>query len=119
MYREYLLETGDKVKFPYGFGEFAIIKRKRKKVIINQLGEEKINLPIDWQKTKEKGKIVYNFNFHTEGFFFGWYWFKDKATFKHAHLWRFIPARATSRILAKYINGDEKYQHIYKEWHLR
>ena len=65
-YRNHILETGDRVKMPFGFGDFSINKRKRvKKKTIN--GKEFINLPIDWKKTKEKGKIIYNFNFHTEG----------------------------------------------------
>jgi nucleoid DNA-binding protein len=29
-FKEYILETGEKVKFPFGFGEFAINKKKRK-----------------------------------------------------------------------------------------
>ena len=30
-FKEYILETGDKVKFPFGFGEFSINKKKSKK----------------------------------------------------------------------------------------
>ena len=63
-------------------------KKKRKK-IINVDGKEIINLPIDWQKTKQKGKVIYNFNFHTEGYFFGWMWFKDSARLRHSDLWYF------------------------------
>ena len=71
-YKEYILETGDKAKLPYGFGEFSINKKKRRKLKNNIDGKEFVNLPIDWQKTKEKGKVIYNFNYHTEGYFFGW-----------------------------------------------
>ena len=67
-YKEYILETGEKAKLPFGFGEFSINKKKRRKVKdVN--GKEYINLPVDWKKTKEKGKIIYNFNYHTEGYF--------------------------------------------------
>jgi len=117
MYKIHLLETGDKAKFPYGFGEFAVGKKKRKKIITHN-GEERINLPIDWKKTKEKGKIIYNFNYHTEGFYFGWQWFRDAATFKHSTLWHFKPYRLTSRLITTYVNSDDKYQHIYKQWNL-
>jgi len=79
-------------------------------------GKEYINLPIDWQKTREKGKVIYNFNYHTEGFFFGWHWFKQNARFKHSDLWYFKPSRTTSRLLSHYIKADDKYQHIYREW---
>lgn len=114
-FREYILETGDKAKLPFGFGEFTINKKKRRKIKgVN--GKEFVNLPIDWKKTKEKGKRIYNFNFHTEGFFFGWTWFKTTARFKHSQLWYFKPSRTTSRLLSHYINADDKYQHIYHQW---
>ena len=79
-------------------------------------GKEVVNLPIDWKRTKEKGKVIYNFNFHTEGFFFGWVWFKKTARFKDADLWYFKPTRDTSRLLAHYVKTNEKYQHLYREW---
>ena len=114
-FKNYILETGESARLPFGFGEFSINKKKRRKMKgIN--GKEFVNLPIDWQKTKAKGKIIYNFNYHTEGFFFGWIWFKERARIKHADLWYFKPSRTTSRLLAHYINTDEKYQHIYSEW---
>jgi nucleoid DNA-binding protein len=56
LFKEYILETGEKVKMPFGFGEFSINKKKRRKK--KGLNDEFINLPIDWQKTKEKiGKL--------------------------------------------------------------
>lgn len=113
-FKEYILETGEKAKLPYGFGEFSINKKKRRKK--KGLNDEFINLPVDWKKTKEKGKIIYNFNYHTEGYFFGWVWFKESARFKNSSLWYFKPTRTTSRLLSHYINADEKYQHLYKEW---
>ena len=116
-YKTYLLETGDKGKLPFGFGEFAINKKIRKKRA--GLNDEFINLPIDWKKTKEKGKRIYNFNFHTEGYFFGWMWFKSTARFKFTNLWYFKPCRNTSRLLAHYLKTDNKYQHIFKEWKIK
>ena len=114
-FKEHILETGDKAKLPYGFGEFSINKKKRRKVKLAD-GKEFVNLPIDWQKTKEKGKVIYNFNYHTEGYFFGWMWFKQTARFKNSDLWYFKPSRLTSRLLSHYIKTNDKYQHIYKEW---
>lgn len=117
-FRDYILETGEKVKLPCGFGEFSIKKKKRRKVKSN--GEKEfINLPIDWKKTREKGKVIYNFNYHTEGFFFGWQWFKDPARFRFSDLWFFKPSRTTSRMLAHYLKTDDKYQHIYREWNIK
>ena len=115
LFKEYILETGDKAKLPYGFGDFSINKKKRRKMKGID-GKEFINLPIDWQKTKEKGKVIYNFNYHTEGYFFGWMWFKQSARFKNSDLWYFKPSRLTSRLLSHYLKTNDKYQHIYKEW---
>ena len=114
-FKEYLLETGDKVKYPFGFGEFSVLKKRIKKTVVVD-GKERICLPINWKKTKEKGKLIYNFNYHTEGYRFRWAWFKKDARFKNVELWYFKPGRSTSRLLAHYINVNEKYQHMYKEW---
>jgi nucleoid DNA-binding protein len=114
-FRDYILETGEKAKLPYGFGDIAISKRKRKRTKIIH-GEEFINLPIDWKKTREKGKTIYNFNYHTDGYFFGWVWFKKTSRIKNSTLWYFKPTRASSRLLAHYINVNSTYQQIYKEW---
>lgn len=114
-FREYILETGERVRLPFGFGEFSINKKKRKKLKTNN-GKEFINLPVDWKKTKEKGKIIYNFNYHTEGYFFGWMWFKETARLKYLDLWYFKPSRVTSRLLSHYLKTNEKYQHLYHEW---
>jgi hypothetical protein len=113
-FRNYILETGEKAKLPYGFGEFSINKKKRRK--LKGLKDEFINLPVDWKRSKEKGKKIYNFNYHTEGFFFGWLWFKETIRLKNSDLWYFKPSRTTSRLLAHYIKADEKYQHLYNEW---
>lgn len=113
-FKNYILETGEKAKLPFGFGEFSINKKKRRKK--KGLNDEFVNLPIDWQKTKEKGKVIYNFNYHTEGFFFGWMWFKDTARLKNTDLWYFKPSRTTSRLLSHYLKTNEKYQHIYRQW---
>jgi nucleoid DNA-binding protein len=114
-FKEYILETGERAKLPHGFGEFSITKKKRKKIKSN--GEKEfVNLPIDWKKTKEKGKIIYNFNFHTEGYFFGWVWFKNTSRFRHSMLWYFKPCRNTSRLLSHYLKTNDNYQHVYHQW---
>lgn len=113
-FKDYILETGEKAKLPFGFGEFSVNKKKRRK--LKGLNNEFVNLPVDWQKTKQKGKIIYNFNYHTEGYFFGWIWFKETARLKNTELWYFKPTRTTSRLLSHYIKTDDKYQYIYREW---
>jgi nucleoid DNA-binding protein len=114
-FKNYILETGEKARLPFGFGEFSINKKKRKKLKTVD-GKVVVNLPIDWKKTKEKGKHIYNFNYHTEGFFFGWMWFKESTRIRNIDLWYFKPSRTTSRLLSHYIKTDSKYQNIYCEW---
>ena len=114
-FKDYILETGERAKLPFGFGEFSINKKKRRKMKGID-GKEFVNLPIDWKKTREKGKRIYNFNFHTEGYFFGWVWFKDTARLRQTDLWYFKPSRTTSRMLSHYLKTDSKYQNIYREW---
>jgi nucleoid DNA-binding protein len=115
-FKAYILETGHRVKMPEGMGSFSIQKKKRRQFV----GENNqyINLPIDWQKTKNKGKYIYNFNFHTEGFYFGWHWFRPATAVRHAQLWHFKATRVTSRLLAHYLKTDPKYMNLYKNWSL-
>lgn len=115
-FRNYILETGDRVKMPYGFGDFSINKKKRKRIKERPDGKKFINMPIDWKATKEKGKYIYNFNHHTDGYYFGWHWFKNSARFKFSKLWYFKPTRDTSRLINHYITTDKKYQYLYKTW---
>jgi len=113
-FRNYILETGDKAKLPNGLGEFSILKLKRTSKFVN--GIHVITYPIDWKKTKEKGKKVYNLSYETEGYYFKWYWFRRTALFILPQLWFFKPCRTTSKLITHYIQVDPKYQHIYREW---
>lgn len=112
----YILETGDKGRLPMGFGEFSINKKKVKKMKTAPDGRQFINLPVDWKKTKERGKLTYQFNYHTEGYRFRWIWFKKSTRIKNIDLWWFKPSRVASRLIAHYLKTDEKYQHLYKPW---
>lgn len=113
--RDYILETGEKVKLPFRFGTFSINKKKASK--FRDANDKKyVTLPIDWKKTREKGKYVYNFNYDTDGFFFGWRWSKRDSTIRFKELWYFKASRTTARLLTHYLKIDKKYQHLYKEW---
>jgi len=115
-FKFHVLESGEKVKLPYGFGTFAIEKKKRKQ--FKGKNNEFNNMAVDWVKSKLLGKRIYNFNFHTEGYFFGWRWFRPKVTFRQSDLWYFKPTRVTSRLLCHYLKVDNKYMNLYKEWSL-
>ena len=115
-FRDYLLETGERVKLPWGFGYLAISKKVRKlKRVSKVTGKEIMNLPINWEKTRQKGKHVYHLNLHTEGFGFRWKWFPNSARFAHADIWYFKPSRVSSRLLTHYLKQPD-YQHKYNEW---
>lgn len=116
MITDYVLETGEKFKLPFGFGELSVDKWKPKKYV-EYNGKQYINLPVDWVKTKKVGTLVYNLNAHTDGFRFKWYWFKSTARFEGSRCFVFKPCRKISRKLSSNLKKPNSiYQHIYKEW---
>jgi hypothetical protein len=113
-FRDLCLETGSRLKFPYGIGEFCITKYKPPKKKVLPDGSEYPGLPINWQKTKELGKVIYHMNFNTEGFKFRWLWFPASARFLQPHVWTFKPSRVSSRLVTHYIK--EGYHTKYLSW---
>jgi nucleoid DNA-binding protein len=113
--RDYILKTGDLVKLP-GFGLLTIKKKKRVATKRLRNGKEIIALPIDWKKTREKGKIIYHMNFHTDGYYYSWKWFKKKSFIKYRNLWYFRASRIASRLIKKYISENPEAKYLYKEW---
>jgi hypothetical protein len=118
MFRDYILETGEKAKMPQGIGQFSINKKKTRKYGMNDKGERVIRLPVDWVKTRKAGKYIYNFNYHTEGYKFRWIWFEHSAYFLKSDIWVFRPSRGTSRAIADKLLRDtsKNYADIYHEW---
>jgi hypothetical protein len=102
--------NGARVKLPYGLSDVFINKYKQD--IKNKDG--KINLPIDWKKTKEYGKKIYHLNKHTDGYTFKWFWAKGDAKFKFKDLWAFKAVRKNTRkintLVKEGFNG-------YNEWY--
>ncbi len=119
MFRDYILETGEKIKMMWGFGYFSVNKAKTRKYSskVDAEGKPYIALPIDWVKTKKEGKRIYNFNYHTNGFKFRWLWFRTTAYFYKSEIWNFKPSRLSSRTLGAYLNKKSaEYQDVYHEW---
>lgn len=112
-FRDHLLESAEKAKLPWGFGEFAVKKIKSKKVV-NWNGKDVIKLPVDWKKSKEMGKKIYHFNYHTEGYRFAYKWFIGTARFKNSNLFVFKAYRTSSRKIKEYI--EKGYDKKYLEW---
>lgn len=117
MFRDYVLETGDKFRMPHGFGDISIRKWKKKKILVDpNTGEEHVAMAIDWKRSKEEGKHVYIFNHHTDGFRFQWKWFRDTAIFENKKVFVFKPTRETSRKLAEIIKKNPQHYHKFREW---
>lgn len=117
---EHVLETGSRIRLPFGLGDISITKYKpRKHKTFTDRGSRQvtiINLPIDWQKTRKAGKLIYHLNSHTDGYRFRWKWFSSTALFESARLFSFRPNRSQSRKLALYLKSDPKYAQIYRQW---
>lgn len=114
------LETGDRVKVPYGMGDLGISKYKRKKFKTID-GIEYVNLPVDWQESKKQGKKIYLLNHHTDGYSYYWRW--NPRTFEYSRvskikdffIWTLEMARVPSRLVNTYIRKpNSKYKDIYK-----
>jgi nucleoid DNA-binding protein len=114
LFRDYLLETGEKAKLPFGLGPFSINKKKTKK-LKRYKDKEYVNLPIDWVKTRKEGKRIYNFNLHTDGYRFKWLWFPKDSRFYQANIWVFKPSRESSRKITEYLKKPQQTE-LYKQW---
>lgn len=85
-------------------GEIKIVKYKHTPKI-DKNGNLKYSI-IDWKKTKELGKVVYNFNDHSDGYLFKFKWIKKQA-FKNKELFKFKVSRDISRALPKAIKENK------------
>ncbi len=114
--RNHILDTGEKVKIPWGFGSLAISKKKRKKEKTFE-GKTYVNLAVDWAATRKAGKYIYHFNAHTGGYNCKWYWFLEEGRFFLSDIWYFKPSRESSREMTQYIKKtDINRIDYYKEW---
>lgn len=117
---DYILETGERVKLPSGAGEISIAKYRprRHKTFTDKTGKEVTitGLPINWQKTRQHGKIIYHLNSHSDGNQFRWKWFKKNARFAISACFSFRPNRAPSRKLAHNLKTNPRYAQLYRQW---
>lgn len=124
-YLEYCLDTGDKVKLPYGFGPLSVSRKVTTRYFVDKEGKEHIILPVDWKSTLDdkenpEHKKIYILNFHTEGYRFKWYWFKNESLLKISDIWTFKPAKIAKGLLTKYLTDcNEKHYLKYREWKQR
>lgn len=118
LFAEYLLQTGEREKLPYGLGSFTISKKKTIKIIRKEDGTQHIGLPVDWKRSKEVGRKIYIMNSHSDGFRCRWKWFNEDSNMKMAHIWVFKPVRSQSRAIARYLKDQDGglYLEKWKQW---
>lgn len=112
----HLLETGARIRLPYGLGALAITKYKPVKYREIE-GVTYNNLPIDWKASREAGKLIRTLNLHTNGYKFYFAWFFRHARIKCSFIWKFSVSRTYSRKLASLLKDSSgKYKNIYYQW---
>ena len=62
---------------------------------------------IDWKSTKESNVKVYHLNWHTDGYYYKWFWHKQKALFKNKSAYSFTPIRRNKRELARLLKDNK------------
>lgn len=97
-----IIDEGIRFKLPYALGEIFVVKRKVK---INN------RMPIDWQESVKFGKKIFNFNEHSGGYGYKFFWTKPYRV-KNKFVYRLVFTRNNKRYLAKAI---KKYNKDYFE----
>ena len=80
-------------RLPFRMGTLCIYKHKPIFKSLNKMS-------IDWQKTREFGKVIYNFNDHSSGFRYRFRWDRNGSIDKHMGLYAFKPSRQNARLVA-------------------
>jgi 6-pyruvoyl-tetrahydropterin synthase len=61
---------------------------------------------VDWATTKKSNVKVYHLNFHTDEYYYKWFWHKYKARFKNKSAYSFVPIRKNKRTLAALLKDN-------------
>jgi hypothetical protein len=93
-----IVDDGYRFKLPWSMGEVFVVKRKTK------YGSKQ---PIDWELTLKDGARRYNFNKHTSGFSYSFFWTRPYKI-KNKYMYRLVLTRTNKRYLAKAIKQNKK-----------
>lgn len=93
-----IIDEGIRFKLPFGLGEVFVLKRKIK---CNS------KMPIDWVLSVKEGKRIFNFNEHTSGYGYKFFWTKP-CHITNKYMYRLVLTRANKRYLAKAIKQNKK-----------
>ena len=90
-----IINSAEEFKLPSGLGVIRI-----KKIISNQKRR------VDWKATREHDTKIYHLNFHTDGYYYKWFWHKKKALFTNKSAYSFSPTRKNKRTLASLLKSN-------------
>ena len=104
--RQKLIEEGKMIKLPYRMGNVQIIKSKPKHL-------DKRSLRIDYQATKQTGKLIFLLNEHSDMYKYRYHWEKIDMMVPNKSKYQLVATRANKRRLAQTIKNRElDYQEI-------
>lgn len=93
-----LIEEGKRIKLPYRMGTLQIIKSRPKHL-------DKRSLRIDYQATKETGKLIFLLNEHSDGFKMRALWSKVDMMTPNKSKYQLVLTRANKRRMAVVIKN--------------
>lgn len=95
-----LIEEGKMIKLPYRMGNVQIIKSKPKHL-------DKRSLRIDYQATKQTGKLIFLLNEHSDMYKYRYWWNKIDMMVPNKSQYQLVATRANKRRLAQIIKNRE------------
>lgn len=88
------------VTLPFRLGEISVEKHKPAYKSLR-------NMAIDWGLSKEHSKQIRQFNAHSNGYIYRFYWDRRKCLTPHHSSYTFKPSRANKREVARLIKNKE------------
>lgn len=95
-----VIEEGKRIKLPYRLGALQIIKSKPKYL-------DKRSLRIDYQATKQTGKLIFLLNEHSDMYKYRFLWSKTDVMVPNKSKYQLVATRANKRRLAQIIKNRE------------
>lgn len=95
-----VIEEGKRIKLPYRLGTLQIIKSKPKYL-------DKRSLRIDYQATKQTGKLIFLLNEHSDMYKYRFLWSKTDVMVPNKSKYQLVATRANKRRLAQIIKNRE------------
>lgn len=95
-----LIEKGKRIKLPYRMGTLQIIKSRPKHL-------DKRSLRIDYQATKQTGKLIFLLNEHSDYQKYRYLWSKTNMNIPNKSKYQLVATRANKRRLCQIIKNKE------------